>query len=203
MGNWALLAAFAGCFVLVIVTPMARLKRRTGEWGLALARRGGARGAEEAMIGGLLGFWLLAALGWAAACAALGPRALGVWRAPAAVGAAGWALIAAGLALTALAQAQMGASWRIGIDARATPLVTSGLYHATRNPIYAAMALALAGAVLVTPCAWTVMAWLAIAQAIAWQARLEERHLAALHGDRFRAYAARVGRFVPLVGRLR
>jgi len=39
--------------------------------------------------------------------------------------------------------------------------------------------------------------------ALAAQTRLEEKHLAGLHGPSYRAYAARVGRFVPGVGRLR
>jgi len=37
---------------------------------------------------------------------------------------------------------------------------------------------------------------------VAVQARLEEEHLEALHGSAYRDYAARVGRFVPGVGRL-
>ena len=38
--------------------------------------------------------------------------------------------------------------------------------------------------------------------ALAAQTRLEEKHLAGLHGPSYRAYAARVGRFVPGIGRL-
>ena len=34
------------------------------------------------------------------------------------------------------------------------------------------------------------------------QARLEEAHLIRLHGAAYRAFAARVGRFLPGVGRL-
>ncbi|MHC4447722.1 MAG: hypothetical protein ACYSXF_08095 [Planctomycetota bacterium] len=38
--------------------------------------------------------------------------------------------------------------------------------------------------------------------AVGGQTRAEEEHLAAMHGDPYRTYAARVGRFVPGVGRL-
>jgi hypothetical protein len=40
----------------------------------------------------------------------------------------GWTLMAAGLALVVAAQAQMGASWRIGIDDRPTALRTGGVF---------------------------------------------------------------------------
>ncbi len=43
----------------------------------------------------------------------------------------------AGLVLVAIAQYQMGISWRIGIDKKvSTPLVMNGLYARSRNPIY-------------------------------------------------------------------
>jgi len=137
------------------------------------------------------------------AYAVAGPAAVGVIAAPPAVAVAGWALVGASLALLVTAQTQMGAAWRIGIDERATPLVTHGLYRLVRNPIYSAMDLVLAGAVLVAPSPWSLAAAVAVAVALALQTRLEERHLVALHGDRYLAYAARVGRFVPRVGRLR
>ena len=41
--------------------------------------------------------------------------------------------------LTVLAQLQMGASWRVGIDDRPTELVTGGLFRVVRNPIFTAL----------------------------------------------------------------
>jgi protein-S-isoprenylcysteine O-methyltransferase Ste14 len=73
---------------------------------------------------------------------------------------------------------------------------THGLYRLTRNPIYLGFALIL----------WTMPVWSAdqLALAIPWTAycafapRLKERRFAAIHGDRFRAYRARVPYWLPL-----
>ena len=61
----------------------------------------------------------------------------------------------------------------------------------------------LLGVMLAIPCAASLLLGVAAAIAIAVHTRLEERHLLALHGDAYRAYAAGVGRFLPGIGRLR
>lgn len=105
--------------------------------------------------------------------------------------------------LIAAAQVQMGKSWRIGIDEGAKPgLVTTGLYDLCRNPIYAFMFMWLAGRIFLVG-NWLAVALLAIVYVgVRLQVRQEELYLERTYGDEFRAYAARVGRFVPLVGRL-
>jgi protein-S-isoprenylcysteine O-methyltransferase Ste14 len=55
---------------------------------------------------------------------------------------------------------------------------------------------------LVAPSVPGVLLALVVAASVEAQARLEERHLLALHGVRYREYAGRVGRFFPGVGRL-
>jgi protein-S-isoprenylcysteine O-methyltransferase Ste14 len=187
-------------FVLAVLVPALRVRRRTGVWPIVVGSSGAPQ--QRALA------WLMRAFGvavaaWLVAYAVVGPAAVGVLAMPPAVAAAGWALVAASLALLVTAQTQMGAAWRIGIDDRATPLVTHGLYRVVRNPIYSAMDLVLAGALLIAPSPWSLAAAVAVAVALALQTRLEEQHLVALHGDRYLAYAARVGRFVPGVGRLR
>jgi protein-S-isoprenylcysteine O-methyltransferase Ste14 len=61
----------------------------------------------------------------------------------------------------------------------------------------------LASVVLIAPGACRVVLWIAAFAAIGWQTRLEERHLLALHGNVYRRYAGRTGRFLPAVGLLR
>jgi len=52
----------------------------------------------------------------------------------------------------------------------------------------------------VVPSLWTVCGLLAVGFFFAIQTRLEEEHLLRLHGESFRAYGARTGRFVPGIG---
>ncbi len=103
-----------------------------------------------------------------------------------------------------VAQLQMGVSWRIGIDPDArTPLVTHGWYRWSRNPIYVFVLLTFIGFALLVP---NVVTWIvAIGTMIGLRAQSlrEEKWLVDTFGDKWRDYARRVGRFVPLLGRLR
>jgi protein-S-isoprenylcysteine O-methyltransferase Ste14 len=108
-----------------------------------------------------------------------------------------------GIAAMLSAQLQMGASWRIGIDPAArTPLVRHGWYRLSRNPIYVFVFVFLASQAVLVPNAftWLVCAWMVLG--VNMQVRKEERWLDATFGDEWRAYASRVGRFVPGIGRL-
>jgi protein-S-isoprenylcysteine O-methyltransferase Ste14 len=143
------------------------------------------------------------AQGRAALHAVLGAEALGEWRLPAAARVAGWLLLGAGAAITVAAQRQMGASWRVGIDDRPTELVTGGLFRVVRNPIFSGLLVFLAGFVLLAPAWWSIGIWVLTALGQRVQVAHEEKHLQTLHGATYLDYASRVGRFVPLVGRLR
>lgn len=125
---------------------------------------------------------------------------------PAGIQVAGLGLALVGFAATLTAQIGMGASWRIGVDsAERTALVTSGpLFGVVRNPIFTAMVAAQVGVVLVVPTWVSVLALVAMVAAVQLQVRTaEEPYLLATHGSEYGAYAARTGRFVPGVGRLR
>lgn len=190
--RFAVLAAVVVFFFLGLVLPVVRLWRRERVFGVVLHRT---------LAAGMTLLVLVAVL-WGVAVARFEPASLGIFQLPGWTHAFGWAAIAAGLALLMLAQAQMGASWRIGIDPRPTELVTHGLYARVRNPIYSAMALLMLGFCGVTPALATLSALLVTAVTVGIQTRREEQHLLALHGLRYRSYASTVGRFVPGIGRL-
>ncbi len=186
--------------LLALVLPIARLRRRTGVWGITGLR------IRDPVERGIQLVWGLSAVvfgGWAAAYAIRGPGPLAVVQLPGWVTWTGWAVVACGLALVVAGQAQMGGSWRIGIDAGATALVTGGLFRWVRNPIYSGMCTIGAGFLLVSPSPWLAAPALVALIAVVVQTRREEAHLARLHGRAFEEWAARTGRFVPWVGRQR
>jgi protein-S-isoprenylcysteine O-methyltransferase Ste14 len=116
---------------------------------------------------------------------------------PRAASIAGWVLLAVSLVWLLVAQVQMGASWRVGIDSkRRTELVQHGLFSVSRNPIFLAMRLNLLGLFLVFPAASTLVLLVAGEILMQVQVRLEEQHLSALHGEAYRAYRSRVRRWL-------
>lgn len=115
-----------------------------------------------------------------------------------------WIAFAAGTILTLLSQAHMGTSWRIGVDAaEETQLVTGGLFGLMRNPVFTGMLLTAFGLMLLVPNPASCAGWLILLASIELQVRTtEEPYLLSAHAAEYSDYAARVGRFVPLVGRL-
>ncbi|HCT81592.1 MAG TPA: isoprenylcysteine carboxyl methyltransferase [Micromonosporaceae bacterium] len=116
----------------------------------------------------------------------------------------GIALAVVGIAATAAAQLAMGNSWRIGVDpSEKTALVIGGPFALARNPIFTAFLVASAGLTLMVGNIVAVLGFMALLAAVEMQVRLvEEPYLSRLHGAEYGRYASRVGRFVPLVGRL-
>jgi protein-S-isoprenylcysteine O-methyltransferase Ste14 len=123
-------------------------------------------------------------------------------RQPALAG-AGLVVALTGVALTLAAQRQMGASWRIGVDAgERTALVTGGLFAHIRNPIFTGMLAVTAGLTAMVPTAVSALALICLLTAVEIQVRtIEEPYLIATHGSAYRDYAAQAGRFLPGVGR--
>jgi protein-S-isoprenylcysteine O-methyltransferase Ste14 len=110
---------------------------------------------------------------------------------------AGSILLIISLIWVLIAQAQMGDSWRIGIDSQhKTELVQTGLYRYSRNPIFLGMRLMLIGLFLVIPNAVTLAIWLLGDCLMQIQVRLEEEHLARLHGESYARYRHRVKRWI-------
>lgn len=115
----------------------------------------------------------------------------------------GLGLAVAGIVATFVAQLAMGRSWRIGVDpAEHTDLVTGGVFAVVRNPIFSTMLVTSAGLTLMVPTAVGVAATALMLVALELQVRgVEEPYLHSTHGAAFAAYTARVGRFVPVLGR--
>ena len=108
----------------------------------------------------------------------------------------GVALLLLSLLWTVVAQAQMGESWRIGVDREhRTPLVRRGVFGLSRNPIFFGMMLTLLGLFLVIPNALTLLAFVLGVVLIQIQVRLEEEFLAAAHGEEYAEYRCRVRRW--------
>src|SRR5690606_28061473 len=100
---------------------------------------------------------------------------------------------------------QMGASWRVGVDRdERTALVTDGMFALVRNPIFSAMLVTAVGLTLMVGNVVSLVGLAALVGALEVQVRLvEEPYLLTVHGEAYAGYAARVGRFVPGLGRLR
>lgn len=115
----------------------------------------------------------------------------------------GAALLFGGIALLVVAQLNLGASWRIGIEEGSSPgLVTSGLYRFCRNPIFFAILIMLAGYTLLLPTRLSLALLVGAFIGIRQQILTEEAYLSRTYGDTYRAYARHVGRFVPGIGKL-
>lgn len=111
----------------------------------------------------------------------------------------GVALMALGIAIAVLSQADMGKAWRIGVPKVAEEsqsLVTTGLYRFSRNPIYVGIMLFIVGSVVVAPGPVTILSliltWVFVNKII----DSEEAFLRAAFGAEFDAYCTRTRRWL-------
>lgn len=96
-----------------------------------------------------------------------------------------------------VAQLQMGASWRIGIDAETkSTLVQHGLFGISRNPIFLGMLVMLVGLLLLLPTAATLTITVLGFVLIHVQVRLEEAFLIEKYGEDYRKYQMSVRRWI-------
>ncbi len=98
---------------------------------------------------------------------------------------------------TFIAQAQMGDSWRIGIDLNhKTELVQTGVFRLSRNPIFLGMRLTLLGLFFVLPNALSFAIVILGDTLIQIQVRLEEEFLAKTHGKTYQDYCQKTRRWI-------
>lgn len=198
MERWLISLAMLAFLVLALILPLVRLYRQTGVFGIVVHR--GAAPLQR-FVGAAFGLTIAAYAAAGGFIGALGPEAMGGWPRPTWAAPVGWTLFLGGLALMVVAQAQMGASWRIGIDDRPTGLVTAGLYRWIRNPIYTGVLSLAVGLGFLVPAWWSVLGPVLIFAQIRVQVHFEEQHMLKLHGDEFRRYKGVTGRFLPGIGR--
>jgi protein-S-isoprenylcysteine O-methyltransferase Ste14 len=106
-------------------------------------------------------------------------------------------LLLISLAWIVFSQAQMGASWRIGVDeSQKTDLITMGVFRFSRNPIYLGMAVTLIGLFFVLPTLTTLSLLVGGIATIHLQILLEEQDLQKKHGQVFTDYAKKVRRWI-------
>jgi protein-S-isoprenylcysteine O-methyltransferase Ste14 len=203
------LLLFVGCFALCFGVRTLVQVRRYGDSGWRF-HRADRRGmvAQALMVASiaLVLAGLVAAVVAGEAHEPLGVAALA--RTGTAVGTiaaiVGVALVVVGVVTMLVAQWQMGASWRIGVDdTERTELVADGLFRWVRNPIFSSMALVMIGEALLVPNALAAVALVVGVVGLELQVRgVEEPYLRATHGQTYARWAATSGRFVPWLGRL-
>lgn len=194
-------AAFLGFTLLCFTLPMVRHRLRGGDGsGFVLDR---VKDPAARVVGQAMSVQSTLVLAHVLAFATFGPAAVSAYtNIPSWLGYAGVAVVACATVLVMVSQATMGRSWRMCVDDRPTDLVTDGPFRVVRNPIYLGTMLLNVGLALLIPGPFAFMLVYAGAFFVAIQARFEEAHLLAQHGEAYAAYAARVGRFLPGIGRV-
>ena len=110
----------------------------------------------------------------------------------------GIALTVAGYAGTLWCYAAMGDTWRIGINRKEkTTLVTRGPYRLVRHPIYFFQVVMLAGVALLLPAPLSFIIFAFHLLCVRIKASDEEMYLLTVHGDGYRDYLTRTGRWFP------
>jgi protein-S-isoprenylcysteine O-methyltransferase Ste14 len=191
-----LLGYYLAFFGIAFAWPTWRLWKRDGINALVLPKDDSAYGLIGRWFKALIACVFVLVIGLAVG---LDPSLLGSveWMQGTTLRWAGYALLAASVVLIALAQRDMGKSWRIGIDeARRTALVTHGLFNRSRNPIFLGMRLNMLGLFLVLPNAVTLCVFALSEALIAVQVRLEEAHLSQAVGEAYRQYREKTPRWL-------
>ncbi|MFP5276751.1 MAG: methyltransferase family protein [Acidobacteriota bacterium] len=101
----------------------------------------------------------------------------------------GMVIAIAGFVLLLIARLQLGRAF--SIEAKATTLVTTGLYSRIRNPVYVFSGLTLAGLILWTGRPWFFLLFVLLIPLQVFRSRQEAQVLADKFGDAYLAYRRR------------
>ncbi len=109
----------------------------------------------------------------------------------------GFIISIVGLTLTFIAQLQMGNSWRLGIDdEKKESLISHGLFSISRNPIYIGLGISFIGFFLIAPNLGSVVFLILMTIAIRKKVRDEENFLTEFLPEVYKAYCAKVRRWL-------
>ncbi len=136
------------------------------------------------------------------------PLAVAIWRSPPFfmrplfytqwIAWPGLLVVGACLVFTLRCWKTMGRHWRMGIDpAERNPLIANGPFSRVRHPIYALSALMMLATVVVVPSPLMLVVASIHIGLLVWEARREERHMLAVHGEEYAEYRRQIGGFVP------
>lgn len=126
-----------------------------------------------------------------------------VWAVTELVGNIAVLLLMAGLAITLFGIVSLGNSLTATPVPKATAVLrTTGMYAIVRHPIYLGLILIGLGLTVPAGSLFTVFAFVLLIVLLSYKARFEERLLIEKF-PQYRAYAARVGRIIPFVGKLK
>ncbi len=121
------------------------------------------------------------------------------WRLPAALTAGAAALLAVGAALGVAGARAQGRHLTPHVEPPAgSPLLTTGPYRLSRNPIYAGLIVAAAGFAVLRRRVEPLVAFAALAATLHVKTGMEEQALRARFGDEYDAYSARTPRLLGL-----
>jgi len=143
----------------------------------------------------VLQFGLLAALGFA--------PALPLWQSSLLERQLSLFLAIAGVSILALGAINLGKSLTANpVPLEKAVLKTSGVYALVRHPIYLGLLL-LGAAIVLQSGSWLhILLYACLIALLSIKARFEEKLLLEKYAD-YKDYAARVGRMLPIIGRLR
>ncbi len=113
---------------------------------------------------------------------------------------AGYLLFFAATICCILFSRQLRDSWRVGIvEHDATELVTSGVYRFVRNPYFLAYFALFVALTLIRPSVVLLLLTVLTIYVYHRMVMREEAYLEQVHGDAYRAYTSRSGRYLPFV----
>lgn len=127
----------------------------------------------------------------------------GAWTVPLMLGNIAVIVMMLGLAITLFGIVSLGNSLTATPVPKETAVLrTTGMYAIVRHPIYLGLLFIGLGLTLPAGSYLTVLVFVLLVALLSYKARFEERMLVAKY-PQYKAYASRVGRIIPFVGKLR